>query len=562
LRQILGRDGRLMPVDFGSSSWKSLRPDPANRCYHELEGKTVRQARRVIVELLREAAGTSPDGGSLLVGEPQAIEHSVKFYEKGEHPLEFIATRQWFVRLLDKKERLLEFGDRIHWYPDFMRHRYRTWTENLAFDWAISRQRHFGVPFPLWYPVLENGKADFRNPIIANEDLCPVDPVTATPPGFDESQRNRPRGFMGETDVFDTWFTSSLSPQIVAGWMTDRERFARLFPMDLRPQSHEIIRTWAFYTIAKAMLHEDTIPWRNIAISGWILDPDRKKMSKSRGNVVTPMHLLDEYGSDAVRYWAASARLGVDTALDVAVMKVGRRLVTKLFNASKFVLGQKAPPGPITHEMDRVFLGRLRELVVRSTEAMESYSHEMALSDIERFFWTSFTDSFIEIARTRARGEAGEAAQISAVASLRLGLSVLLRLFAPFLPFITEEAWSWTFAEETGHPSIHRAPWPSDTDFTNVAPVEDLGLFEIAVMGLSAINRARAEASVATSREIYSIILAAPPPEVARLTRVSEDIRMAARGRSISVVSDPTVNDNALKIRHIEFAEDVGRSGQ
>src|SRR6185503_18357287 len=231
----------------------------------------------------------------------------VKFYEQGDRPLEFITTRQWFVRLLDKKPQLLEAGDKIAWHPDFMRLRYRNWTENLNLDWCISRQRYFGVSFPVWYPLSAEGRADHERPILADPARLPVDPTSDTPPGYDESQRDQPGGFAAEPDVFDTWFTSSLSPQIATGWLGRPERHARLFPMDLRPQSHEIIRTWAFYTIVKALLHENEIPWRAAAISGWVLDPDRKKMSKSKGNVLTPMHLLDEYGADAARYWSLSA---------------------------------------------------------------------------------------------------------------------------------------------------------------------------------------------------------------------------------------------------------------
>src|SRR5581483_7433918 len=283
------------------------------------------------------------------------------------------STRQWFVRLLDKKEALLAKGDQIRWHPDFMRLRYRNWTENLNVDWCVSRQRYFGVPIPVWYPLDASGR--------------PVDPTTDAPPGFDEAQRGRPGGFVGEEDVFDTWFTSSLTPQIGSGWLLDPARHRQLFPADIRPQSHEIIRTWAFYTIAKALLHEDTIPWRHVVVSGWILDPERKKMSKSKGNVVTPAHLLDAHGADGVRYWAASARLGTDTAFDEKVMKVGKRLVTKLFNAGKFVLAQERAPGPIVTELDRAFVARLRALVERVTAAFEGFDYAHALQQTEGFFW-------------------------------------------------------------------------------------------------------------------------------------------------------------------------------
>src|SRR4029077_4391666 len=299
LRQIVGRDGRLVEVTFGSPGWESLDPDGANRHYGALRDKAVAGARKAIVELLRDGA---------LRGEPKPGQHSVKFYEKGERPLEFVTTRQWFVRLLDKKDALLAKGDEVRWHPDFMRLRYRNWTENLQVDWCISRQRYFGVPFPVWYPVGTDGNADHERPIVAAADAMPLDPMTDTPPGYTPEQRDQPGGFTGEPDIFDTWFTSSLTPQISSRWLLDPARHRRLFPADIRPQSHEIIRTWAFYTIAKAHLHEDAIPWRHAVISGWILDPDRKKMSKSRGNVVTPMHLLDEYTADGVRYWAAGAR--------------------------------------------------------------------------------------------------------------------------------------------------------------------------------------------------------------------------------------------------------------
>src|SRR5207247_1547083 len=370
-----GGDGRLVPVSFGRPGGESRDPGAAARHCGQLAGKTVAAARKAIVELLRAPAGGEP----ALRGEPVPVTHAVKFYEKGDRPLEFISTRQWFVRLLDKKEALLAKGDQIEWHPDFMRLRYRNWTENLQMDWCISRQRFFGPAIPVWYPLGGDGRPDHARPIVAEASVLPVDPMTAAPPGYEPGQRDRPDGFTGEPDVFDTWFTSSLTPQISSGWLLDPARHRRLFPADIRPQSHEIIRTWAFYTIAKALLHEDTIPWRHAVISGWILDPERKKMSKSRGNVVTPMHLLDEYTADVAH---------------------GRR-------------------------------------------------------DTGACFWSDCTHTFLELAKGRARE-----GDPSAVAALRLGLGVLLRLFAPVLPYITEEIWSWAFAEETGSRSIHAAPWP------------------------------------------------------------------------------------------------------
>src|SRR5204863_510990 len=472
--------------------------------YGHLAGKTVAAARKAIVELLRDAGA--------LRGDPQPVEHAVKYYEKGDRPLEFISSRQWFVRLLDKKDALLAKGDQIAWHPDFMRLRYRNWTENLQMDWCISRQRFFGPAIPVWYPLDGDGRPDHARPMVAEAGVLPVDPMTAAPPGHAPAERDRPGGFTGEPDVFDTWFTSSLTPQISSGWLLDPARHRRLFPADIRPQSHEIIRTWAFYTIAKALLHEDTIPWRHAVISGWILDPERKKMSKSRGNVVTPMHLLDEYTADGVRCWAAGARLGTDTAFDPKVFKVGKRLVTKLFNAGKFVLAQAAPAGPTTAELDRAFAHRLAVLVERVTASFEEFDFAHALQDTEAFFWNDFTDTFLELAKARAH-----AGDPSAVAALRLGLGVLLRLFAPVLPYITEEVWSWAFAEEAGQASIHAAPWPGAREFDPISAPADPASFEAAVGCLAAINKRKSEAGVSVGRAVVRLALAAPGQVLATL---------------------------------------------
>ncbi len=541
LRQTLGRDGRFLPVTFGAPDWPSVDPAAANHAYSHLAGRHIKQARRAMVELLR-SSGT-------LIRDPEPIEHAVKFFEKGEQPLEFVTSRQWFVRLLDKKDALLEMGDRIDWRPPFMRARYRSWTENLNMDWCISRQRYFGVPFPLWYPVLANGEPDFSNPILSPESMLPVDPMSTPPPGFDESKRDTPGGFTAESDVFDTWFTSSLSPQIVAAWGEDPARFERLFPMDVRPQSHEIIRTWAFYTIVKAMLHSGAIPWKHVAISGWILDPDRKKMSKSKGNVVTPMHLLDEYGSDAVRYWSANARLGADTAFDPNVLKVGKRLVTKLFNAGKFVHGQTAEPGPIVHPLDEAFVAALAKTVERATACFEAWDHAGALEAAEQFFWRGFTDNYLELVKARARSESDAEGRSSAVSTLRLALSVLLRLFAPFVPFIAEEVWSWSFAEETGQPSIHRAPWPK---LEAEAGAGDL--FETAIAAFSAVNRTKSEGNVSIGRAVETLSLAMHPGTAATLRPAINDLLGAIRGRECQIEHRDSLAPGVIEVLAIAFA--------
>jgi valyl-tRNA synthetase len=554
LRQLIGRNGRLVPVDFGGEEFPSTDPEQANRCYAELAGKNVKQARAAVVELLGDPANSATGKGAPLQREPEPIQHAVKFYEKGDRPLEFVPTRQWFVRLLDKKPELLAKGDEIQWHPDFMKVRYRDWTENLNQDWCISRQRYFGVSIPVWYPLDADGEPDYENPIVAEREQLPVDPMSDVPKGYDPSQRDQPNGFAGEADIFDTWFTSSMSPQIGSHWSLDDARHKRLFPADVRPQSHEIIRTWAFYTIAKAMLHEDSVPWHHVVVSGWVLDPDRKKMSKSVGNVVTPMPLLEKFTADGTRYWSASARLGTDTAADEKVFKIGKRLVTKIYNAGKFVLTQEGEVQPISNELDRAFVGLLKQQVARASESFESFNHAVALSEIETFFWTRFTDTYIELAKSRAR-DGDPAGQGSAVAALRLGLDVLMRLFAPFLPYITEEVWSWSFAEERDQPSIHTAAWPSQAEFVGIDAPANEGSFDLAVACWTAINKCKADASVSMGREVDRLTITAHPESMAQLGPVLSDILLAARASDHSLAERSDLEPGVFEISDIVFAE-------
>jgi valyl-tRNA synthetase len=557
LRQLVGRDGRLAEVEWGSESFASLDVEAAARYYGEIQGKGVKQAQKRIVELLREPAGSATGNGAPLQGEPRAIEHSVKFFEKGDRPLELVPTRQWFVRLLDKKQALLAKGAEVKWHPDHMRKRYQDWTENLNQEWCISRQRYFGVPIPVWYPLAADGEPDYDAAILPDAASLPVDPTTDVPPGYEEAQRGQPGGFLGEADIFDTWFTSSMTPQISSHWPAEPERHAALFPADVRPQAHDIIRTWAFYTIAKALLHEDRVPWHHVALSGWVLDPDRKKMSKSKGNVVTPLPMLEQYTADGVRYWAGSARLGVDTAIDEKVFKVGKRLVTKLFNAGKFVLQQEGIEHPISQELDRAFLAKLRALVESSTTSFEAFNHAQVLQDVESFFWSQFTDAYLELAKVRARDEdpTAEAARGSAVGTLRTALDVLLRLFAPFVPYITEEVWAWSFAQERGEPSIHRAPWPAAEDFEGIEPPVDAESFDLAVACWSAINKAKSDAAVSMGREVGSLTLAANAATLARLTPVLGDVLAAARCHAHTLATNDSLEDGVFEIADAVFLE-------
>jgi valyl-tRNA synthetase len=533
VRAIVGRDGRIT-----ADAPHGIEGDTALAAYSRIVGKTMVSAQKEVVALLRETGE--------LTAEPRPIQHMVKFYEKGDKPLEIVTTRQWYIRNGGRepalRTALLERGQQLNWVPSYMRGRYESWVGGLNGDWLISRQRFFGVPLPLWYRLDANAEPIWANPIAPNEATLPVDPSSQCPPGYTDDQRGAPNGFMGDPDVMDTWATSSLTPQIASRWEDDPDLFGRLFPMDLRPQAHDIIRTWLFSTIVRAHFESDTLPWRNTALSGWILDPDRKKMSKSKGNVVTPMHLLEQFGSDAVRYWAASGRPGTDTAFDEGQMKVGRRLAIKMLNASKFVLGLGASEwtidtSRITEPSDRSFLARLADLVDDATKAFEAYDYARALERTETFFWT-FTDNHVELVKARAYGELGPDVAESARHTLRLALDTMLRLFAPFLPFVTEEVWSWV-----NDGSVHRSSWPDASELRALAQGQSTLVSLVAADVLGEIRKAKTEAKRSLITPVISVLVSDTAERIAAATLVAADL--AAAGRATAPLAftegDPSV---------------------
>ncbi|MBM2622557.1 valine--tRNA ligase [Actinoplanes sp. LDG1-06] len=510
-RVVIGRDGRFLPEHPEGVS---------DAAYRDFAGLTVNAARREIVRILTETGD--------LLGEPKPITHPVKFYERGDSPLEIVTSRQWFFRNGGRDERIrekmIERGRELRWFPEHMRHRYEHWVNGLTGDWLVSRQRFFGVPIPIWYRLDDAGEPDYDNLLIPDESSLPVDPSSECPPGFDESQRDVPGGFTADPDVMDTWATSSLTPQIVGGWHDDHDLFRRVFPMDHRPQAHEIIRTWLFSTVLRADLENDVLPWKSAVLSGWILDPDRKKMAKSKGNVVTPVALLEQNGSDAVRYWAANGRPGADLAFDPAQIKVGRRLATKLLNASKFALGLGAAEAlrqPVTEPLDRAMLTRLAAVVTTATEAFDRYDQTDALQATEAFFWT-FCDDYIELVKERAYAS-GPAAD-SARAALAAGLSVLLRLFAPFLPYVTEEVWSWW-----RYGSVHQATWPTPYELTRVAGEGDAGLLDLAGEALRQVRRAKSDRKLSMKADVPLAEALGPAELLERLALVEGDLKSAGR---------------------------------
>jgi valyl-tRNA synthetase len=516
VRAVIQANGTLKPVTWGEPGWETSDRARAQQHYDQLTGLSAVKARARIVELLRSTGD--------LLGDPRPITHAVKFYEKGDRPLEIVTSRQWFIKTMEFREALLARGRELGWHPGYMQARLENWINGLAGDWCISRQRFFGVPFPVWYRVKDDGSVDHDARLLPSEGQLPIDPSTDVPDGYQPGDRDRPGGFSGDPDVMDTWATSSLSPQIAGAWIEDPDLFARVFPMDVRPQAHDIIRTWLFSTMLRSELEHGSLPWKNAAISGWVLDPDRKKMSKSRGNVVTPLALLEEHGSDGVRYWAARGGPGADTAFDAKQMKVGRRLAIKLLNASKFVLANPDPRGRVTVAVDRGLLTHLARLVKESVDDLERYQYTRVLERTETFFWF-FCDDYLELVKSRRYGDHGETLAASANTALITSLSVFLRLFAPFLPFAAEEVWSWW-----REGSVHSAAWPTEAEVLEAAGGADDRGFQVLQMAaqiLGEVRKKKSEGNRSPKTPVARVVIRAPEDRLALLPDVEEDLRAA-----------------------------------
>ncbi|MTE23751.1 valine--tRNA ligase [Microbacterium sp. ZXX196] len=531
-RTIIGKDGRVL-----ADAPDVIASEAGITAYAELAGKTVFSAQKRIVELL-EASGE-------LVHTGAQFTHPVKFFEKGDRPLEIVSTRQWYIRngARDEKLRneLISLGQQVEFHPEFMRVRYENWVGGLTGDWLVSRQRFFGVPIPVWYGLDENGARDYDRVLLPDAASLPVDPSSDVPPGFTEDQRGAANGFEAETDVFDTWATSSLTPQLAGRWGTNDGLWDLVAPFDVRPQGQDIIRTWLFSTMLRSALEDGRAPWRHASISGFIVDPDRKKMSKSKGNVVTPADILDQHGSDAVRYWAASSRLGTDAAFDPqnpTQIKIGRRLAIKVLNAAKFALGFDAPDdAEITDPLDLSMLATLDGVVAQATASLDAYDHARALEVSEAFFWT-FCDDYLELVKERAY--AGGAAGASAAAALRTALSTVLRLLAPVVSFAAEEAWSWF---QDG--SVHRASWPVPSDLGG-----DPAVLQAASQALIGIRRAKTEAKASQRTPVASARIVAPEAQADALRLAEADLRAVGRIAQLEIAAG-----DELSVTSIELAE-------
>jgi valyl-tRNA synthetase len=494
-------------------------------------GLTLRQARERIVAELREA------GAQL---DEQATAQTVRVHERCGTPLEILETSQWFIRVLDAKAALLDAGRQIAWHPAHMHTRYEHWVSNLNWDWCISRQRFFGVPFPVWHCDACGGV------VLADESQLPVDPMQTAPPHPCACGNADLRP---DPDVMDTWATSSVSPQIAGQMLDNPALFERLFPMQLRPQAHDIIRTWAFYTIAKSHFHFGTIPWETLMISGHALAPAGGKISKSKGNsAVDPAALIERYGADALRYWACSGSIGADQQVDETLMKQGVRLVTKLWNAARFIGLQIAD---CTFQIDsdnrqsticnlqwsdRFLLSSLQRLVAQATGQFRAYDYAAALEATERFFWNTLCDNYLEWVKGRLYDGAGME-RAAAQWTLHQALLILLKLFAPVMPHITEEIYQQLFAHEESCRSIHLSAWPVPDDTLLDSEAERVGMALLALT--TAARRWKTARQLSLGAELAQMTIAADDDSLrAMLEQCVTDIQSVTRAREVIVVAE------------------------
>lgn len=545
-RAIIGRDGRVLR-DVPAWLLEDGVDADAKARYEAIAGKTTFSARKEIVEML-SASGD-------MEGEPKATNRMANFFEKGDKPLEIVASRQWYIRNggrdNDVRDALLARSSDLSFAPDHMRHRLTNWIEGLNGDWLVSRQRFFGVPFPVWYPLDDEGNPRYDAAIYADEATLPIDPSSDVPPGYTAEQRGEAGGFMADPDVMDTWATSSLSPQVATQWERDDKLFNATFPMDLRPQGHDIIRTWLFSTVVRSHLEHGALPWKNACISGWVLDPDRKKMSKSKGNVVVPTEILDKYSPDAVRWRAAMSRPGADSAFDETQMKVGRRLVIKILNASKFVLGivqesgkdldwaASVTPDAVTQPADLALLAALGDVIDSATKALHDYDYTSALEAAERYFWM-FCDNYIELVKERAYSGTPEAE--SAAAASSIALRTLLKLFAPFMPYVTEEVWSWFHTT-----SVHTQSWPVATDVATTAP-GNADLLRIVGELVSGVRGVKTDAKVKQRHAVLSATITGTDDERNLVQSVEGDVKAVCK------IDTVTYEDGELGVKNVELA--------
>ena len=471
--------------------------------FGDYKGMKIKEARKKILQELKDKN---------LITEQKQIKHVVNVHDKCGTEIEFLPTKQWFIKILDKKEQLIEQGKKIKWHPEFMFKRYENWVRGLEWDWSISRDRHFGVPIPVW-------KCEKCNKIILpSVEELPVDPVEISKTCPNCNSKATP-----EIKVLDTWMTSSLTPQIASSLVDNKIKI----PFSLRPQAHDIIRTWAFYTIAKSLMHENKIPWENIMVSGFITLKG-EKMSKSKGNLIQPQEVLEKYGADALRFWAASSKLGEDLDYQEKDLIAGKKFSTKLFNATRFVFMNlenydKNPPKKF-EKIDELFLKKLNSVVAKVTKFYENYEYSKAKSEIERFFWRDFCDNYLEIVKHRVYNEEGDK-KISAQYTLYNSLLTILKLIAPIMPFITEELYQNYFKKTEKTKSIHLCEWPESDN--KLESIEELEIF------YTTLAKIRQEKTKAKKSMKAKIILTLPDETQAKLKDMLEDLQHVVNAEEI-----------------------------
>jgi valyl-tRNA synthetase len=463
------------------------------------------EARKKIIQLL--------DKEGLLV-EKERLHHAVNTHDKCGTDIEYIAVPQWFIKIMDKKDYLIEKGRSIDWRPKHMLKRYENWVNGLEWDWNISRSRHFGVPIPVWKC------GECRETILAEEDELPVDPT--------EVEKKCPKCgtiAVGEKMVLDTWATSSMSPVITSNLIDDRI----VMPYSLRPQAHDIIRTWAFYTIVKSLYHENTMPWENIMISGMVTRKG-EKMSKSKGNGIEPGEVIEKYGADALRFWASGSRLGGDLDYQEQDLVAGKKIVTKLWNASKFVfMNLEDYDGENPQKLEKVdeeFLRHLDNLISVATKHFENYNYSFARGVVDRFFWSDFCDNYLEIIKKRVYNEAGDK-KVSAQYTLYKSLLAILKLFAPIIPFITEEVYQTYFRKNEKNKSIHLCDWPSVSG--GIGSSEDFEKFK------EILSKVRQEKTNNKKSMNSEITLTLPKEDINSIGEMIEDFKAVANASSVGV---------------------------
>ncbi|RME52634.1 valine--tRNA ligase [Candidatus Woesearchaeota archaeon] len=476
------------------------------------EGLTIQETRTKILEDLRKEGR---------LRKQETIVHAVNVHERCGTEVEYLKTPQWFIKILDRKDDLLKAADEITWYPAHMKARYVHWVKNLNWDWCISRQRSYGVPFPVWYG--KDGEV-----VIPREEDLPVDPLTTPPPR---------EGLTPEEDVMDTWNTSSCTPQLVLGW-AERDAAAsrmHLYPMSVRPQAHDIIRTWAFYTIVKGLYHQGKPPWKDIVISGHVLDPKGRKMSKSKGNVIKPQDVMQRFCADALRWWAAGVKLGDDLPYMEKDLVSGQKLIRKLWNASKFVLSHLndfdgARPAAL-EAMDAWVIANLNDVIAEATKYFDQYEFSKCRLEVEKFFWQTFCDNYLELCKDRIYNPdvRGKEARTSAQYTLSTVLKAVLKLLAPIMPHVTEEIYSLRFAREEGVESIHVSSWPDKISLSDAKQAKEAG--DAAARIIAHVRKFKAERRISLGKPVAKLIITTPID----LSRVIDDVKGVTKATAIEL---------------------------